>query len=164
MAKKALVEGLILVGMGIMAIIECVRLAIRVGHPGHHDVLGPIGYALIIGIFLLITGVAYLFSQGREKPVIKEPAAGKESGALLKVAGVVGILTLSGFLMTIIGYLLASVVFFVLVSRVLGVKSWLFNIIYSVALALIFQLIFGNLLGVVLPQGYIDINIPIPGF
>lgn len=163
MAKKTLVEGIILVGLGFLSIIEGVRLAIRMRQPGFYDVVGPDRYAMGIGFLLVVAGAIYVFSQMKEKRVIKEPAAdkeGEEKKTLVKVVGIVGVVVLYGFLMTIIGYFLASIVFFVLVCKILGVKSWLFNIIFSVAVTVIYQLIFGNFLGVILPQGYININIP----
>lgn len=167
MTKKTLIEGIILVGLGLMSIVEGIRLATRLRQPGFYDVVGPDRYAIGIGFLLVVTGAIYVFSQVKEKPAIKEPTVDKEGEdkeTLVKVVGTVGVLALYAFLMPIIGYFLASTVFFVLVSKILGAKSWLFNIIYSVAVTGICQLIFGNCLGVILPQGYININIPVPRF
>lgn len=161
--KKAIIEATILVGLGLISIIEGLRLGSRLRQPGFYDVVGPDRYAIGIGALLVISGIIYFLSQLRRRTVTNEPIAergNEEKGMLFKVIGIVGILVLYAVLMPIVGYLLASIIFFLLVFKIFGVRSWRSNIIYSVVITAIYQVVFGNFLGVILPQGYIHITIP----
>lgn len=143
-----------LLALGALAIREGIRLAMTMRQPGFYDVVGPDRYLLIVGSALILIGLIHI---GSERERRKIQGWGEKDQSLTQVLWIVGGLALYVALIPVLGYLSASVVFFLLVMRVLGLSSWMVNGVLSVLMALVFQFIFGKLLGVILPPGILGI-------
>ncbi len=70
-----------------------------------------------------------------------------------------GGLVIYGILIPLVGYAPATLVFFILIFRVLGLRSWWAGIGLGLVLTLIFQVLFGHFLGVALPRGLLNLNL-----
>jgi hypothetical protein len=57
------------------------------------------------------------------------------------------------FLMSLTGYLFASLVFFLLINRIAGFRSWLTNLGVTVLMTASFYLIFVVWMGMIFPRG-----------
>ena len=147
-----LAEIAILVIVGIMSIMEGIRLVIA-QKLQLYDVLGPGFYNIGMGSILIIVGVIYFISQrGKFSAEKKETSPSKEYK--IKMASMVGVLALYIFLLDYIGYFFSSMVFFVLLNKIVGFRAWMSNLAVSIAMTLIFYIVFVKWLDMIFPQGY----------
>lgn len=150
MRMTLLVEVIILVAVGVVSIIEGIRLVYG-GKLQLYDVLGPGFYNVGIGIILIIAGIIYFISRRRKVFNEKKEVTSKEYR--IKMVNMVVIMAVYIFLMSLIGYLFASMVFFFLINRVVGFRSWLINGVASIGMAISFHIIFVSWMGMIFPRG-----------
>lgn len=146
--------------IGLVNIAESLRLTLTMRQPGIYDVVGPDHYSFIVGLALITAAIIYLFVHPRQTSTGKRRESNEGTGegsGLVKVVGIVGILALYAILIPAIGYFLASIVFFCLILKTLGLSSWILSVILSVGMTLIYQLTFGYFLGVILPKGFLGL-------
>lgn len=67
--------------------------------------------------------------------------------------GTIGVSILYVILLPVIGYVIVTPLFLIAMIRLLGKKKWLHNIAISILLTVSLYLLFGKMLGVVLPPG-----------
>lgn len=149
MNKTVLIEGTLICTMGVSSIVEGIRL-INMKKIQVFDVLGPGKYNLGLGVVLTILGLIYLISHCR-KDLVKGKSV--ERGLRIKMISMIVILGVYSFLINITGYLLASIVFFILIFRTVGFRSWLFIVGLSVGISISYYLIFVQCLSMVFPRG-----------
>ncbi|BCJ87701.1 tripartite tricarboxylate transporter TctB family protein [Effusibacillus dendaii] len=109
-----------------------------------------VGPALFPGILLgvlLILSIVQLFMSIRGKSILVKLVDNK----LQIVAG--GLLLLYILLIPILGYLLVTPLFLVILSRLLKVKSWMVSVFYSLAMSGLIWYFFEKVSGVPLPSG-----------
>ena len=146
-----LAEIIILALVGIMSIIDGIRLVFA-QKLQLYDVLGPGFYNIGMGSILIIVGVIYFISQrGRIFIEKKETLPSKEYK--IKMASMVGVLALYIFLLDYIGYFLSSMFFFILLNKIVGFRAWMSNLAVSMAMTLIFYIVFVKWLDMIFPQG-----------
>ncbi len=138
---------------GVLSIWDALRIRGTVRKPGLFDVLGPDNYFLGVGVVLLLLGVLLAASALRDarQPGEREPAP--QTSRLYLVAFALTVLYALGILG--IGYALATVIFFILALRLLGGQSWTVDIATSLALTLIFYVLFIYLADIPLPAGWL---------
>jgi putative tricarboxylic transport membrane protein len=154
--KTLLVEVLIIVIVGLLSVVEGLRLHFK-GSIQLYDILGPGLYNVGIGSIIIIAGLIYFISQQKEVRHIEKQSAGKD----LKVnreyqkmmISVIFAMVVYIFLMDLIGYLLASVVFFLLINRIVGFRSWLTNLGVTILMTASSYIIFVTCLGMIFPRG-----------
>ena len=158
MEKGSIVESGILIVLGILGIAESLKLTFQMRPQGVYDVVGPDRYLMAVGIGMVGIGVIFFFSQYKTKPAAKGvPEAKKESATnehWLKFLSVFGILMIYAFLIDYLGYLLSTIIFFLLVFEALKFsRSWALNILAAIAFGVVLQLIFVNFCDLVFPRG-----------
>lgn len=157
---KVLNEGLLFIVLGFWSITEGVRLFTKVRRTGFFDVLGPDFYNLGVGVGLVITGTIYILFKNKiepKKPIVERE--GWETQDIVKLLGVVGSMILYVILITTIGYLLATAIFFLFINKIFGSKSWLINILLSTAMAVVYKIVFADFFRIHFPRGFLDIDI-----
>lgn len=147
-----LIEGILVIVMGTSSLVYGIKLERLRGVKIQFDALGPGNYSLGIGIVLIILGVIYMMFEYR-KGLVEEKLVDKRLRR--KMISLIVILAVYCFLMNIIGYLLASIIFFISVFRVVGFRSWLYILGLSVGISVSYYIIFVRLLGMVFPQGIV---------
>lgn len=151
MKRAVLIEGILLLAISFVCIAEGIRLITDTDPKAVMDRLGPGFYVLILGIVLVTIGIAHLLVNCREKPDVERSLINRE----MKVRMITMIMALVVYclLIDLIGYLVPSVVFFLLEFRIAGVKSWA----TSVALAFVvtggFYVIFLKYCNMIFPRG-----------
>jgi len=156
-SRRIFFEGMLFLVIGLVNIAEGLRLSFSVRQPGIYDIVGPDRYSLVVGFALVATATIYILAHHKQKPESKEPKMddeGEGKNGSVKVVGIVGILTLYAILIPTTGYSLASIVFFLLILKILGVSSWIFILILSIGMTLVYYLIFACFLGIILPRGF----------
>lgn len=160
---KVLIEALVFVALGALSLIEWVRLTVTVRPQGTYDIFGPDRYQLLVGLALILMGILYFFREQRVPPTSppSRSMGGTQSDSFKRrAAGSVVAIVVYASLMDILGYLLSSAVFFLLIFWCTGLtRSWSLRLVLSVLFAVVFELVFGRFLGVVFPRGsLIDIG------
>ena len=129
-------------------------LTISLGPPGEP---GPGFLGFILGLAMICSAVALIFANRGPGP--GEDASGRsslwEAGSWIKPLGAVA--ALAGFtaLISILGTIITSVLFFLFWVKILERKSWLMAGLVAVLGTGTFYLLFSILLRVQLPQGFL---------
>ena len=150
------IELLVIGVVGLLSIADGVRLVLK-GDLQTLDVLGPGFYSVAMGCILVIVGLAYFLAERKkavgieDKPLVGRSAQEREYKKTM--IGMVAVMIAYIVLMDLVGYLLASVVFFLLVNRIVGFRSWLSNIGVTALMTAAFYLVFVSWLGIVFPRG-----------
>jgi hypothetical protein len=156
MKKLFWTEGLVLSGIGFVALVEGIRLVKKVDPDAISDVLGPGYYIFCLGVFLAVTGLAHLLSQyGKSVPVKKEevhqePGFEKINWIVFYMMGTFLVYIL---FINLFGYLGPTFFFFLFEFRLAGVKSWKRNIVVTSVVTAVFYLIFIQYCRIVFPPG-----------
>jgi putative tricarboxylic transport membrane protein len=162
MKTPRLIELLVLLIVGLGSIVEGVRL---VGLDNvQFDRLGPGGYNIGIGAILIILGIAYFLNlrkkeaktgrEAKEKTGGDRVSAGNQQRSYtIMMVSIIAIMALYALLINWIGYLLASAVFFLLINRVVGFRSWRSNVAASAVMTACYYVIFVKWMGMLFPRG-----------
>lgn len=150
---RVFIEGMIFTVIGLIGVYEGIRLARAKDLTVVQDPLGSDGYIITIGLALIIAGVLYIIVNYKDdsdkgKVIVDEG----EKSTLLKVVSIFVSLAVSCLLINFIGYLLSTLIFFLLMFRIFEFK-WLQNAILSVVLSIAFWITFEYLLSMSFPQG-----------
>lgn len=134
------------------AMFEGLRLVLQPRAPGViYDSLGPGGYLFLLSLGLLITGAAHLIAQFRKTVPAERVRAVR--GTRMQLWGMMAALAIYIALIDRVGYAPASIVFFVVTFRMVGIRSWSFNMAMSLGLAAIYHIVFVEFCNLVFPQG-----------
>ena len=152
MNRTLWIEGLLILIVAFVTMVEGLRLVFQPRAPGMiYDSLGPGGYLFILSLGLLVTGAAHLIAQYR-KTVLRERVRA-DRGTRMQLWGMMAALAIYISLIDRVGYAPASIVFFLVTFRMVGIKSWPFNMAMSLGLATIYYVVFVKLCDLVFPQG-----------
>jgi len=154
--KTLLIEVLVLVVVGVLSIIEGIRLVLA-EKLQMYDVLGPGYYNVGMGAILILMGLAYFVSQRKKYVAVKKKSAdrdpAKDTEYRKMMIGMIVVMIVYIFLLDLIGYLFASFIFFLLINRFAGFRSWLTNLGVTVLMTVSFYLIFVTWMGMIFPRG-----------
>lgn len=152
------IEGMVLLGTGIISLAEGLRLTRKIDPDAISDVLGPGYYIFFLGLILMITGITYLFINYRKFLNMKKGALGRETGKKrvnMIVFYMVVVLIIYLTFINIAGYLVPTLIFFFLEFRLAGVKSWKGNLILTSFVTAVFYIIFIQYCRLVFPHGIV---------
>jgi putative tricarboxylic transport membrane protein len=159
----ARIEGGILAFAGLVTVGDALRLIFYRNPRSIEDITGPGRYLLIVGTLLVLAALAYAALQARE-PVASAKSAQDTQDAqeapsdregLSKLLWVFGALVVYALLMPILGYLIATAVFFLAAFRIFGFRSWWATAGMTVVFAGACYLIFAELFSMPFPRGLI---------
>jgi hypothetical protein len=152
MKRTALVEGIIFLVFSFAGIVEGLRLTIkRDPTTVATDMLGPGYYIVFLGLALMVVGVVHLAVNYRKTADLQRVTIDKtmRTRLLASVAAIVMYI----ILITYVGYTVASIAFFGLEFRILGIKSWTLNAILTVSLTALYYIIFLYFCEMIFPRG-----------
>ncbi len=152
MDKTSLVEGIIVLFLGGVALVESLHLISEKDPTTVYDVVGPGYYILFLSLLLLAAGVAHLAAHLKKKSSLVEKVA-TDKELRMKMFGMVGMLGLYLVLISVFGYLISTVVFFIAEFKLAGVKSWLTNILLTIAVTACYYFVFIEYCSMVFPRG-----------
>jgi len=151
MNLKVLMEGILVLIFALVTMVEGLRLILSKDPTVLHDPLGPGIYVLVLGLGLMAVSFAHFVTGRRRLPGKERVAASKKRRVQLFSS--IGILALYILLVHFVGYLVATLTFFLLELKVSGVKSWRNNIILTLILTIIYYVVFVKVCGMVFPKG-----------
>jgi hypothetical protein len=156
------IEGVVLLVIGLISLVEGLRLISRIDLHAITDVLGPGYYIFSLGLILMVTGIAYFATRYRNIFKTKKDGLNSEVG-IQKINKVVfymiAVFIIYIILIDIFGYVVPTFFFFLLEFKLAGVKSWKINVILTLLVTSVFYLIFIQYCRIVFPHGLVFANI-----
>ena len=149
--RRVLIEGLVLVGMSLVSLAESTRLLFYTDPIQLVDWLGPGKYLFLVSMGLLASGISYICNHLRDERGRAEEGISKEKRIRLIGAFVSAVIYI--ILVDVLGYGMATFIFFVLIFKVVGIESWPFNILLSIVFGSAFYFVFVRAFNVVFPRG-----------
>jgi hypothetical protein len=149
--KKVLGEVLFISVMGIVTVVEAFRL-IFIKDPGAiYDRIGPGPYLLVVSMMFIGGGIVHLVtnwrkSLGDQKVVVDRALRRKLMSTIVNCA-------IYLVLISMVGYLVATPIFFFLQFRIEGTRSWLHNLALTFAISATYYLVFVKYCSLVFPRG-----------
>jgi len=148
------IVALVLIALGILALIGAAGL-----EAGGYAPIGPAFFPTIVGLGLLGLGVVFLVrTTVRPDETLGRQAAEEEAATHWPTTTVaLVVLVVYAFVLQALGYVVATVVFFVVMARVLGSRRIIRDAAIAIALSLILYLSFTQVLGIRLPTGLVPV-------
>lgn len=154
--KTLLSEVLVMVAVGALSIVEGIRLILK-GELQTYDALGPGFYSIAVGSVLILIGLVYFVSERKRvigaAKIARAPRPVGMTDYKKTMVGMVVAMIAYILLMDLAGYLLATVVFFLIINRIVGFRSWLANLGVTALMTAAFYLVFVSWLGIIFPRG-----------
>jgi hypothetical protein len=155
MRVRIFIEGMIFSVMGLLGLYEGIRLArVRASQSTViQDSLGSDGYMIMIGLALIIVGVSHIIINYKKNIDTGKKMVSKDhKDTLIVIFDIFVSLIVYVLLMNYIGYLVGSLIFFLLILKIFKFK-WSLNVILSVFFSIIFYMLFGYVLKMPFPKG-----------
>jgi hypothetical protein len=153
MRRAAIIEGIVLIVLGLIGAVEAIRLIIDKASQTVQDVLGAGPYVLVVSIPLIVVGLLHVFSHRRIPRGEGEATVNREMR--MRILLMTGTCALYILLISVVGYLLATFLFFLLEFKVVGVKSWRTNLIVTASMGAAYYIVFIKLCDLIFPRGII---------
>jgi hypothetical protein len=150
MRKAALIEGIMMLGIASAGIIEAMYIISHRDMNTVDELIGPGSYILFLAVPLMITGLSHLFMEYRKKSSDIKLGSGRQID--VKLVGIFLMTALYIYLIGVIGYLLSSLIFFVIAFKLSGVKSWWNNIMISCVISGSYYIIFVRMCDLIFPK------------
>lgn len=149
--KTVVGEGIFLFVISLVGMTEVYRLMTHKDPYLVYGAIVPGVFVLLASIALMSVSVAHVIANHKEFPNAKKVAENKQS--MIRTIGVVVVFAIYIILIPLVGYLMASIVFFILEFRLAGIKSWLFCFAVGLIAAVCCYVIFVKYCGLVFPRG-----------
>jgi hypothetical protein len=151
MKRGTIVESAVLLVISLAGIIQGIQLN-AVKDPQRLALLmGPGTYILVLSIVLLITAVAHVLLDYRKGAAVSTKTSAMHVSK--KLILMVVVFAVYAFLIDIVGYIIPTILFFLLEFRLAGVTSWKVNTILTTGLVVSFYFIFIKYCEMVFPHG-----------
>lgn len=151
MRRRVFIEGVLLLAIGLVGMAEGLRLTFYKDPSVLYDLLGPGLYVFVVSLGLMATGIVYL-SINYGKVLSVEKVVGDREMRIRLISTILVYVAYT-FLINIVGYLVATLTFFILEFRIAGVKSWKTNAVLTVIVSAINYIVFVQYCNVAFPRG-----------
>lgn len=140
--------------LGVVAAYQAVQLGREEGYgPG-----GPAFFPLIVSAGLLLFGILFLVQTTiRPDPILQQIVAEEAATHRLAVGLLVAALLVYAFIIAPLGYPIATALFFVAATAILGSRRWTRDIVIAVIASVALYFGFTLFLGVDLPGGLFEL-------
>jgi hypothetical protein len=152
MKRTVWIEGIFLLVISFVTIAEGLKLSIYKDADTLFDPVGPGFYVLILGTLLLVVAFFHLkVNYKKNIDMARVPIAIE-----LRKKKMLVLATLAGYILLIyfVGYLFASIAFFLMMFRMSGIKSWLTIILFALLFTAFFYIFFIHYGRVMFPRPY----------
>lgn len=148
------IVAVLILTFGAVAAYQTVRLGAEEGY----GPAGPAFFPLIVSAGLLLFGALFLLQTlVRPDPMLREHVAEEAAATHWGTVGLLVVaLLVYAFLLDPLGYPVATILFFVAVTRTLGSRRLVRDVVVAVVASLVLYLGFTEVLGVRLPGGVLE--------
>jgi len=148
--KIELFEAMVLMGIASLGIIEAIHLIYNPDPVTVTEDVGPGHFMLFLAVPLLITGLCYLIREYKKqlnntRSIFDKQLAKKIASFFLITSGY-------AYFIGVIGYLLSTILYFILAFKLVGVSNWKVNIIVTLIISSSFYIIFVRLCNIIFPK------------
>lgn len=150
MRTKVLIEGLLLLVIGLVSMVEGFRLTNRMDPKQVYDVMGPGLFILFPSIALMAIGIVHLIVNYKKNGSMEKVAIKREMR--IRMISMIVVMAVYFFLIESVGYIVASIFFFMLEFRILEVK-WRTTVLLSLVLTAIYYIVFVQYCSIIFPHG-----------
>ncbi|GAA3942893.1 tripartite tricarboxylate transporter TctB family protein [Microbacterium soli] len=166
---KDVTTALIFIVVSVISLFEGIRLSLNPPAFRMNQVLKPGWYLILIAVLLLASGVGYLVTLIVKAPktapdAVDDAGTGDEdvappvrNGLMSRLLWLIAALVGYGVLIAVLGYVLATPIFFLSASIIFGVRKILPLVIMTVGLSAVLVFVFIYLLRVRMPTGLFDL-------
>lgn len=149
--KKVLGEGIFISVMGIITMIEGLKLIFIKDPAAIYDPIGPGPYLLVVSMMFTGGGIVHLVSNwrrsvGDQKVIVDKELRRKLISTIVNCA-------IYLLLISMVGYLVSTPIFFFLQFRIEGIKSWLRNLTLTFAISATYYCVFVKYCSLIFPRG-----------
>jgi hypothetical protein len=149
--KSVLIEGLLLLILSFVGLGESLRLILDKDPQKVYDVLGPGQFVLVLSLALMAIGASHLIVNLRKGAIVPRTEVNVEMrNRMIGMALALAFYTLA---IDFLGYLISTVLFFLLEFRIVGIKSWRSNIMITIVLTAVYYVVFIKYCEMVFPRG-----------
>jgi putative tricarboxylic transport membrane protein len=153
-----LLLGITLIVFSAASIVDAARISTNLRQPGVFDIVGPDRYLLGAGALLLVLGVGLVY-QGANQLLGRAPRISvhtADSGSNTHL-WLLGSIVLYAMLMPTVGYVIATLVFFLTAFRVMGMRNWAWILGSAVVVTASLAIIFTYAADMPLPRGWVAV-------
>jgi hypothetical protein len=151
MSKRVIIEGVLFLVAGLASMIEGLRVVALWKIRGMSEPVGPGYYLCFFSVLLMIVGVSHIVANYNKIPKAEKR---KVHGSMrIKMISMVVVLGIYIVAINLVGYIVATLCFFLLEFRVVKIKSWGTNIILSLVMTAIYYFVFVKGCEMIFPPG-----------
>jgi hypothetical protein len=150
-SRRTLIDVLIFVVTALVCFGEGYRLHVTANPNILAQRLAPGLYVFILGAALMVAALLHLAGNLRNDESLSSAPMSRR--ARLHLAGIVATLVGYAVLISVAGYLVATIAFFLVVFQIFAIRPWYLSVGLSVALAAVFHVIFVQYLDIIFPRG-----------
>jgi len=149
--KRVLGEVIFISVTGIITMVEGFKLIFIKDPAAIYDRIGPGPYLLVVSMMFVGGGVVHLVmnwrkSVGDQKVIVDKELRRKLISTIVNCA-------IYLLLISMVGYMVATPIFFFLQFRIEGIKSWFRNLTLTVAISATYYLVFVRYCSLIFPRG-----------
>jgi putative tricarboxylic transport membrane protein len=152
-------NGLRIVAVALLAVgLLVLYQTFQIAQGGGYSAVGPRFFPLMVAVSLIVLSVIFLLrATVRPDHVLAEQAAAEESATHWPTVGLTTVaLVVYAFALGMLGYIVATALFFLAVARVLGSRHPARDLLVGIVLGVTIYVVFTRFLGVRLPGGVLD--------
>jgi putative tricarboxylic transport membrane protein len=155
--RAGVIESLVVLTVAGIGLRDAWRLsgALRAGGT-FHSAMGPDTYLAVVSGGLLLCGVRSLIRTTPDKGPTRAGGEAESSGGFGQVARVVLVLIAYVAAFPVLGYLLATLIFFPIAFFLFGVRPWTKSLIIGAVVTAVFYVLFAYFAELPLPKGLLD--------
>ena len=151
MKRTVLIEGMMMLVLSFVGLGEAIRLISDIDPHTVYDALGPGYYILFLSLALTATGATHLIVHYRKGVAAEKVVVDKA----MRIKMICMVLAMALYILPIdvIGYMIATPLFFLMEFRLAGITSWRTNIIVTVIVSAAYYFVFVEYCSMVFPRG-----------
>jgi hypothetical protein len=149
--KKVLGEVLFILVMGIITMAEGLKLISIKDPAAIYDPIGPGLYLLVVSMMFIGGGIVHLVTNWRKSIGDQRVVVDKELRR--KLISTIVNCAIYLLLISTVGYLVSTPIFFFLQFRIEGIRSWLRNLTLTFAISATYYLVFVKYCSLIFPRG-----------
>jgi hypothetical protein len=148
---KVLGEVIFILVMGIITMVEGLRLIFIKDPAAIYDLIGPGPYLLVVSMMFMGGGIVHLVTNWRKSVAAQGVVIDKKLRR--KLISTVVNCAIYLLLISTVGYLIATPIFFLLQFRIEGIRSWLRNLALTFVISATYYLVFVKYCSLIFPRG-----------
>lgn len=150
--RRNVLEAFIFLVFGFVASAEGIRLTLQHDLHAMSDAMGPGRFILFLGLALVVVAVCHfaLHSVPHAAGAAKQPV---DQQLRRRMIAMVVALALYVFGIELVGYLIATPLFFLAQFKLAGVHSWKQNVLLSAIIAAVYYVVFVQYCDMMFPSG-----------